>query len=147
MNRLFLFSNKERKKAMAESGKYSILLVEDNIENKDVITYFIKNMCDVDTAADGPSSVEMVKGKQYDCILMDINLGLGMNGIEATRQIRLIPGYEKTPIIAVTAYAMVGDREVFLEAGCTHYISKPFTKQEILSLLKTVLEEEDHDIF
>lgn len=132
---------------MSESGKYNVLLVEDNVENKDVITYFIKNMCQVDTAADGPTSVEMVKEKQYDCILMDINLGLGMNGIEATRQIRRVAGYENIPIIAVTAYAMVGDKEVFLEAGCTHYISKPFTKQEILSLLKTVLEEEDHDTF
>lgn len=132
---------------MPESGKYNVLLVEDNIENKDVITYFIKNMCQVDTAPDGPTSVEMVKTKQYDCVLMDINLGLGMNGIKATKQIRQVPGYEDIPIIAVTAYAMVGDREVFLEAGCTHYISKPFTKQEILSLLKTVLEEEDHDTF
>lgn len=130
---------------MAESGKYNVLLVEDNIENKDVITYFIKNMCQVDTAPDGPTAVEMVRNKQYDCVLMDINLGLGMNGIEATKKIRQVAGYDKTPIIAVTAYAMVGDREVFLEAGCTHYISKPFTKQEILSLLKTVLEEEEHD--
>lgn len=126
--------------------KYEILLVEDNIENKDVISYFIKTICNVDSAPDGPTSIEMCKQKQYDCLLMDINLGLGMNGMEATRQIRRLPGYDKIPIIAVTAYAMVGDKEVFIEAGCTHYISKPFTKQEILSLLKTIFEEEEAEI-
>ncbi|MCE1188851.1 MAG: response regulator [Ignavibacteria bacterium] len=124
------------------SGKLAnVLLVEDNPENRDVITYFIKNICSVDSAIDGPSSIEMAKSKQYDLILMDINLGLGMNGMEATKQIRQIQGYESIPIIAVTAYAMVGDREIFLNAGCTHYISKPFTKQEILELLHKVFEE------
>ena len=121
--------------------KIEVLLVEDNQENKDVITYFIKNKCNVDAAVDGPSAIEMAKAKLYDMILMDINLGLGMNGMEATKNIRKIQGYEKRPIIAVTAYAMVGDREIFLNAGCTHYISKPFTKQEILDLINKILDE------
>lgn len=123
-----------------EPQKPRVLLVEDNPENRDVITYFIKNVCLVDSALDGPTSIEMAKAGQYDVILMDINLGLGMNGMEATKQIRQINGYESIPIVAVTAYAMVGDREIFLNAGCTHYISKPFTRQEILELLKKVLE-------
>ncbi|MBI2419779.1 MAG: response regulator [Ignavibacteriales bacterium] len=123
-----------------EPQKPRVLLVEDNPENRDVITYFIKNVCLVDSALDGPTSIEMAKAGQYDVILMDINLGLGMNGMEATKQIRQISGYETIPIVAVTAYAMVGDREIFLNAGCTHYISKPFTRQEILELLKKVLE-------
>jgi CheY-like chemotaxis protein len=71
---------------------------------------------------------------------MDINLGLGMNGIEATKRIRKIPGFESIPIVAVTAYAMAGDRETFLNIGCTHYISKPFTKREFISLIEEVLE-------
>lgn len=118
-----------------------VLLVEDNQENKDVITYFIRSVCKVDSTSDGPSAIEMTKNKQYDLILMDINLGLGMNGLEATKNIRLIPGYETVPIVAVTAYAMVGDKEIFLQAGCTHYISKPFTKQEIIELLTKIFAE------
>ncbi len=116
----------------------NVLLVEDNNENKDVITYFIRTICKVDSIGDGPSAIDMAKNKQYDVILMDINLGLGMNGLEATKIIRQIPGYESVPIIAVTAYAMVGDKEIFLNAGCSHYISKPFTKQEILELLNNI---------
>lgn len=121
--------------------KPKVLLVEDNIENRDVIAYFIKNICDVDTSLDGPTAIQMASSKKYDVILMDINLGLGMNGMEATKRIRALSGYDKTPIVAVTAYAMVGDREIFLQAGCTHYISKPFTKGELLKLLELVFSE------
>ena len=120
--------------------KLKALLVEDNVENRDVITYFIKSMCTVDPAPDAPTALQMVSEKQYDIILMDINLGLGMNGMEATKRIREMEGYSSTPIVAVTAYAMVGDREAFLKAGCSAYISKPFTKQEILDLLATVVK-------
>jgi CheY-like chemotaxis protein len=129
--------NEEKK----EQRLPSVLLVEDNQENKDVITYFIRSVCKVDSTGDGPSAIEMAKNKQYELILMDINLGLGMNGLEATKNIRLIPGYENVPIVAVTAYAMVGDKEIFLNAGCTHYISKPFTKQEIIELLSKIFTE------
>jgi len=120
--------------------KIDVLLVEDNKENTDVISYFIKNIANVDIAVDGPAAVGKAKENAYKIILMDINLGLGMNGIEATKRIRLIPGYESTPIVAVTAYAMVGDSDIFLNAGCTHYISKPFSKQEMLDLLRKIIK-------
>lgn len=115
--------------------KPHLLLVENNFENMDVISYFLKDIAEVDTVIDGPSAIEKVKEKQYDIILMDINLGYGMNGIETTKRIRLIEGYSNTIIVAVTAYAMAGDKEIFLEAGCNHYISKPFTKRELLNLI------------
>ncbi len=129
---------------MAETGKklYETLFVEDNQENMEVISYFVKDICKVSSVTDGPSAINAAKEKQFELILMDINLGLGMNGMEATRQIRKLPGYETTPIVAVTAYAMVGDREIFLNAGCTHYISKPFTRGELISLIKTVFDPE-----
>ncbi len=121
----------------------NLLLVEDNVENKDVITYFIRAISKVDSTIDGPSAIEMAKAKKYDIILMDINLGLGMNGLETTKRIRMIEGYEKIPIVAVTAYAMVGDKEIFIDAGCTHYISKPFSKQEIVDLIKSIILDRD----
>lgn len=113
----------------------NLLLVENNTENLDVISYFLKDSADLDSALDGPSAIEKAAQKKYDIILMDINLGYGMNGVEATKRIRQIDGYDSIPIIAVTAYAMAGDKDIFLEAGCTHYISKPFTKKELLTLI------------
>ena len=65
---------------------------------------------------------------------MDINLR-GISGLEAAQNIRKMKGYEKIPIIALTAYAMVGDREEFLRNGCTHYLSKPFSKEELNNIL------------
>jgi len=106
----------------------------------EVISYFVKDICKVTPVSDGPSAINAAKEKQFDLILMDINLGLGMNGIEATRQIRKLPGYDSIPIVAVTAYAMVGDREIFLNAGCSHYISKPFTRGELISLIKSIFD-------
>jgi len=70
-------------------------------------------------------------------ILMDINLGKSKNGLYATAEIRKLENYRTTPIIAMTAYAMAGDREEFISKGCTGYISKPFEKNQ---LIETVLE-------
>ena len=74
---------------------------------------------------------------------MDIHLGLGIDGIEVTRQIRNIPEYKDTPIIAVTAYAMSGDREKFIDVGMTHYISKPINVNEFHALIKKILKKLD----
>lgn len=128
--------------ASQEKKMYETLFVEDNQENMEVISYFVKNVCNITPVTDGPSAITAAKEKQFDLILMDINLGLGMNGMEATRQIRKLPGYDSIPIIAVTAYAMVGDREIFINAGCSHYISKPFTRAELLALIESVFAEQ-----
>ncbi len=71
---------------------------------------------------------------------MDINLKGGMDGIKTTKEIRKIPGYETTPIIACTAFAMAGDKDEFISAGCSHYIAKPFSKDEIIYLLKEIFK-------
>ena len=69
---------------------------------------------------------------------MDIGLR-GMSGLEAVKKIREISGYENTPMIAVTAYAMEGDKEKFLDGGCTDYISKPFKIKDFQELIKKYL--------
>ena len=65
-----------------------------------------------------------------------------MEGIELTRIIRKIEMYKKTPIVAVTAYASDEDRKKFLSKGMSHYISKPFMKQELINLLDSIFSEE-----
>ena len=74
---------------------------------------------------------------------MDISLRGELDGLMTTNILRKIPDYTSTPIIAVTAYAMVGDKEKFLNGGCSHYISKPFSKQELLFLLKKIFEQSE----
>ncbi len=72
---------------------------------------------------------------------MDINLGKSQNGLYATGEIRKLHNYSTTPIIAMTAYAMKGDKEEFVTAGCTDYISKPFDKYQLLNMLNRHLNK------
>ncbi len=115
-----------------------LLIVENDRINAAVIEAYVKKDYDVDVVGSGEAAVKKASEKQYDAILMDINLGSGINGVEATQQIRKIKGYEKTPIVAVTAFALKGDKEEFLAKGCSHYISKPFTQPQIIALLNEI---------
>ena len=116
-----------------------VLLVEDNVVNKDLTMLFLKNTCIVEYAPDAATAIEMAGAKQYHAILIDINLGYGMNGIEATREIRRIPGYSLTPVIAVTGYTMDEEKEQLYAAGCTGYIAKPYDKQTLVKMIREVL--------
>jgi PAS domain S-box-containing protein len=115
-----------------------LLLVENELVSSELILLYLKDLYEVDVARDGFEALTKVKAKKYDAILMDINLGEGLTGIEVTRKIRKLEQYADTPIVAVTAFAMEGDKEEFLNAGCTHYLSKPFEKSDLLYLLKNL---------
>ncbi|OGU77824.1 MAG: hypothetical protein A2V93_00430 [Ignavibacteria bacterium RBG_16_34_14] len=124
-----------------EDGIPQLLLVEDDQSNAGVIKFFLETSFKVDMVLTGEEGIKKAGTKKYAAILMDIDLGTSMSGLEATRIIRRIPGYENTPIIAVTALAMRGDREKFLAEGCTHYISKPFKKEDLVNLIKEAVEQ------
>lgn len=123
--------------------KPSILSVEDNIINQEVTKLFLSPIADVDTANNGKTAVEKARNKKYSIILMDIHLGPGMDGIQSTQEIRKIKGYENTPIIAVTGYATSVDREKFLEYGLTNIIVKPFNKEDIIRMVKELLNNQN----
>jgi len=116
-----------------------VLLVEDDPSNAGVIEYFLEDVCDLDIANTGEQALEMTSTKQYSAILMDIDLGRGMSGIEATKKIRKMEGYENLPIVAVTALAMRGQKELFLSEGCSHYISKPFESKIFVKLISDII--------
>lgn len=128
-----------------QKSKPIILLVEDDDTNRQFTVYSLRNYYQIHIACDGHTAIEMATKIQYDAVLMDINLGKEMNGIEATKAIREIRGYEKTPIAAVTANVMPGMREEFLSNGCTHYLAKPFQVKDIRSLVIEMLEGKVHN--
>lgn len=115
-----------------------VLLVENDMASIELIKLFLKDKYEIDIAFSGVEGLEKVNQTKYDIILMDINLGAGMTGSELTKKIREIKSYKNTPIIAMTAFAMEGDKEEFLKAGCSHYLSKPFSKEELLTLLENI---------
>jgi signal transduction histidine kinase/ActR/RegA family two-component response regulator len=116
-----------------------ILLVEDSEMNKAVVMIYLKKVCKVDYAKDGHTAVQMALQKKYSAILMDINLGNGMSGIDVMKRIKENNGYKDIPFVAITGYARFGDKEKLLEEGCTHYLSKPFLKETLVGLITELL--------
>ncbi len=121
--------------------KKSLLIVEDDDMSILLFKKYLKDFYNLDIAKDGQTAIDKAKVKIYDGILMDINLTRGFSGVDTTKKIRQIAGYENIPIAAVTAYAMVGDKEEFLAAGCSHYISKPFTKKIFMDFITKMMQE------
>ena len=102
-----------------------ILVVEDNRDNMMLITDLLQTLeYVVIQAGDGQSGVTLAEAELPDLILMDLSLPV-MDGWAATRQIKANPALQHIPIIALTAHAMVGDRERALAAGCDDYLAKP----------------------
>jgi len=117
-----------------------ILSVEDNIVNQKLIESFLQDICKVDSVMNANEAFKKVTKKQYKAILMDINLGPSMDGLEAAKRIKQLENYSNVPIIAVTGYAMVGDKGKMIEEGCDFYISKPFDQQTIISLIEAIVQ-------
>jgi two-component system cell cycle response regulator DivK len=105
--------------------KGKILIIEDNEQNLYLVTFILeKRGYEVHAARDGREGIEKAAAVGPDLILLDIQLP-GMDGYTVARSLRSGPALSKAPIIAVTSYAMAGDREKALEAGCNGYIEKP----------------------
>ncbi len=118
-----------------ENKRLNILLVEDDETSQLLTGMYLKAKFDVDTASNAKDAIQKSSLNKYDIILMDINLGAGMNGTDAAKEIRKNTVYKTIPIIAITAYAMKGDKEKFLAAGLSNYLSKPFTKAQLLNII------------
>ncbi len=129
-------------KAAKFNKKINILLVEDDNINRNVTKYFLRDACNLDFAKTGESALELIKDNKYDLILMDIALGSGLNGLETTKLIRENNGYKDVPVIALTAYAMYIEKDKFLLEGCDDYLSKPFTKNDLIDKINSVLNSD-----
>ena len=118
-----------------------ILLVEDYKHSQIIVTRLLKknNFESIVVVENGLQAYEQVQQQYYDLILMDMQMPV-MNGFEATQKIRELDDYKETPIIALTAFAMKGDREKCLEAGATDYIPKPIDSQEFIEKVKYYTE-------
>ncbi|MGB1539635.1 MAG: response regulator, partial [Rickettsiales bacterium] len=121
-----------------------VLLVEDNHVNQMVAAAVLKKMgCVVDLAGDGLEGIRQAVFRNYDIIFMDCQMP-ELDGYEATKELRSREAAEKTPhkiIIAMTANAMQGDRELCLKAGMDDYLTKPIREDELFSMLQKWLPE------
>jgi len=121
-----------------------ILMIEDNEQNRYLATFLLeRNGYQVESAVDGASGVRAAESNPPDIILLDIQLPQ-MDGHAVARALRELRELDGTPIIAVTSYAMVGDREKSLAAGCDGYIEKPIDPDTFVDTIRGIVDQVRH---
>jgi CheY-like chemotaxis protein len=119
--------------------KAKILIAEDNPQNMRLIEMTLRaGNYVLLKATDGKEALDRAIAEEPDLIIMDIQLPL-MSGLEVTRRLRQVPRFINTPIIALTAYAMKGDKEKFMDMGCSAYLSKPINTRELPDIIASML--------
>lgn len=122
-----------------------ILIVEDNPQNMKLILMTLRpygyNLLE---ATDGEEALKAVNGEKPDLIIMDIQLPK-MDGLEVTRKLRQMPAFSHIPIVAATAYAMRGDEEKIMKAGCNTYLPKPINTRELPRVIAEMLQHHLRD--
>ena len=112
-----------------------VLIVDDNPTNLKLVAYLVRaNGHEVDTAGDAEAALATLRAHHPDVVLMDLAMP-GVDGLELTRRIKADPAMHGVAIIAVTAYAMKGDREKALEAGCDEYVTKPIDTRALPGII------------
>ena len=113
-----------------------ILLVEDNELNRDMLTKRLRHRgYEVTPALNGRQGIEMTRSQRPDIVLMDLSLP-EIDGWQAARTLKSDPGTRGIPVVALTAHAMLGDREKALEAGCDDYATKPVDLPLLLAMIE-----------
>ncbi len=124
-------------------NRKTVLIIEDNEQNLYMMRFLLENSgLTVADAPDGPKGIQAACKLQPDLILLDIQLP-GMDGYAVASELRKQESLETTPIIAVTSYAMVGDRERALVSGATDYIEKPINPFTFVEQIRRHLTEPD----
>jgi len=120
-----------------------ILLVEDNEINRRLAVFLLRSQgYQVREATTAEEAFEVLKADRPGLILMDVQLP-DMDGLEVTRKLKENPSTRDIPVVAITSYAMKGDREDALVAGCTDYITKPIDKTTFLQRVPTYFRRPD----
>ncbi len=121
--------------------KHNILLIEDNEQNRYLASFLLERRgCAVVEAVDGKTGIELAARQNFDLILLDIQLPI-MDGYQVARVLRDNPATRHTPIVAVTSYAMLGDREKALAAGCDGYVEKPINPETFVPEIERFLRQ------
>lgn len=121
--------------------KPHLLIVDDDENTIAIINKFLSEYFFLNFAKNGEDALVKAGDKKYNAVLVDINLGRGINGLDVVNYLKNQKGFKKLPLIALTSYAMEGDKEGFLSKGFTHYIAKPFDGIELVKFINDAIKE------
>jgi len=124
--------------AESKSRKPKLLHIEDSAQIRLLVSIFLKNEFDIDSVHTGEQAIKQVKDEKYDLILVDVNLGNGIDGFEATQIIREMEEYKDIPIIALTTNDYNNVREQCISSRINAYIQKPFDKNYLLGTIREI---------
>ncbi len=122
------------------AGPARLLVLDDNASARRLIKRMLQGAFEVDVTSSFREALEQATRVAYDVVLLDIHLSEEVSGVELMQELRTRPIYEHTPILALTAFALPGDRDRFLKEGFSEYLSKPFTKKQLLDILEASLD-------
>jgi two-component system, sensor histidine kinase len=116
-----------------------ILVVEDDLITQEILSLYLQEYEHVTVVASGEEAIAKCMSDVFDIVLMDIRLKIGIDGVKTFKKIKEIDSYKNIPVLAITAYAMRGDKEYFLEQGFNGYLAKPFVRETFLDYIKKFL--------
>lgn len=120
-------------------GKQKILYVEDDFATREFARLILEKEFQLDTFESSEEALKSLTDNYYDLFLIDVNLGSGLSGLKFVEALNENKLYQKKPKVAVTAFAMRGDREKLLARGFTHYLSKPFERRSLIEMVKSLV--------
>jgi two-component system cell cycle response regulator DivK len=139
--------NGEKMEDIKKGLPKKVLVVDDNQDSRELVVKVLKNKgYEMIEATDGEEAIEKAVGERPDLILLDISIPK-LDGYEVTRRLKSREEFKETPIVALTAHAMKGDRAKALEAGCEGYISKPINIRELPDQVKSYLRGKWESIY
>lgn len=139
--------NEEKMEDIGKDLPKKILIVDDNQDSRELVVKVLKcKGYEMIEAIDGEEAIEKAMGEKPDLILLDISIPK-LDGYEVTRRLKSREEFKDTPIVALTAHAMKGDRAKALEAGCEGYISKPINIRELPEQVKSYLRGKWESIY
>lgn len=126
--------------------KKKILLIEDNIDTQLIYKVYLREIYDLEIAANAESGLKLLNEKQFDLVVLDINLPGKLSGSDVLQEIKNGPGYPDVPVLVVTAYAMKSDMEKFISQGADDYLAKPVNKDDFLERVGGLLPASEENI-
>ena len=119
-------------------SKMSCLYIEDQVDSQILFKVQMKEIRNIKFAVSFEEALPLITSNKFDFIIMDINLQGEYNGLDALKMIRQMPGFLTIPIVAVTAYVLPGDKDKFIAAGFTDFISKPIFREKMISVIEKI---------